>query len=185
MGWGEVVVQLYLMKWLLPLVVSLEIGLPTWEGKKVEREVQLAEDPLAATVELDADSSHLLGDGTISSNVGADKDVPVGKVELVKVDIEAPGSGAHDEDDDLGHGISYCPRPELVTCVVLLGPEAATGCGPFAPGVDGILATGLHCVAQVPRYEEQRTCCHLGKFACQPSKCGGLVPPGLAECLLS
>ena len=50
------------------------------------------------------------------------------------------------------------PQRVLVMYAVLLGPEATSECGPFAPGVGEILAIDLHRVAQVSRSEERRTC---------------------------
>ena len=76
----------------------------------------------------------------------------------MKMEVKAPTYGAHAEADGLGLGTSYSPQRLLVMYAVLLGPEATFGCGPFAPGVCEILAVDLHCVVQVPRSEERRTC---------------------------
>ena len=138
---------------------SHHLDVPAWEVMKVVVEVSVAKVPVVAIVEWAGGPSHrhVL---TIGSNVEACWDISlVGSVELVKVVAEAPKSGAHVEDDDLGLDASSFPQLELPMHLAPLDLGASSGYCSSALGVGEILAVGRRPVVQVLHAEGWKTYC--------------------------
>jgi len=147
---------------------------PAWAVTKVVMDVLVVKVPVVATVEWVEGFSPRLDVSTIDSNVGACWDALVtGSVGLVKVDADAPKSGAHVEDDGFGLGTSS---------LAPLGLGASSGYCSSGPRVGGTLTIGHHHVARVLHGEGKKICCRWGETFHRPPSCGGMAPMHPSEC---
>ena len=169
----------------VPVVATVEwaegpshrLDVPAWEVTKVVVEVLVAKVPVVATVERAGGPSHRLDVLTIGSNVEACWDISVvGSVELVKVVAEAPKSGAHVEDDDLGLDASSFPQLETPMHLAPLDLGASSGYCSSSLGVGEILAVGHRSVARVLHAEGWKTYCCQGETFRRLPSCGDTAP---------